>query len=114
MQSEEIAVGRDILVIVFRGNLTAQYVEEIRAAFRSASSKAVLYVIADLEGVPFVDSSGLMELISGYKLLKECGSNFKLAVPVPQARLVLELTRADKFLDVYYDRREAINSVPRS
>jgi anti-sigma B factor antagonist len=113
VEIEEFAVDKDVLLIVFKGSLTSRHAKEVKAVFNSVAVRKIPYVIADLTEVPFMDSSGLMEIIVGHKLLKEQGGALKLVVPVPQVRLVLELTMAEKFLSIYYDREEALNSVPR-
>jgi anti-sigma B factor antagonist len=114
MEIEEIAVGTDILVIAFEGNLTARQAEEVKAVFEAVATRGIPHIIADLSEVPFMDSSGLMAIIAGRKRLKEQGVALKLVAPVPQVRLLFELTMVDKFMSVYYDRDEAISSVPRS
>jgi anti-sigma B factor antagonist len=114
MEIEEIVVGQDILVIALKGSLTDRQAEEVKAAFEAVATRGIPYVIADLAGVPFIDSSGLMAIVAGHKRLREQGVNLKLAAPVPQVRLVFELTKANKFMSLYYDREEAINSIPRS
>jgi anti-sigma B factor antagonist len=113
MEIEEIAVSTNILVIALKGSLTARQVEEAKKVFESVAARGIHYIIADLSEVPFMDSTGLMAIISGHKRLKEQGAALKLVAPVPQVRLLLDLTMVDKLISIYYDRDEAINSVPR-
>lgn len=64
----------------------------LRAAVGQALDSARPAIIIDLDGVTFMDSSGLEELIEGYRTVTHRGVTFTLATPTPQINKVLRAT----------------------
>jgi anti-anti-sigma factor len=65
-------------------------------------------VVVDLDGVTFIDSSGLGALISGLKAARFQKRELRIARPGEQARVVLELTALDRILPPYPTLEEAL------
>lgn len=82
-------------------------------ALKEAVSEAVKNggqprLVIDLEGVSFVDSSGLGSVISALKQLRGSKGDLRLAAPNQQVRVVLELTTLDRVFPYYATVEEAL------
>lgn len=58
----------------------------------SLADEGVLNVTVDLADVDFIDSSGLLALVTGLERLREQGGDLGLHSPRPRTRKVLEIT----------------------
>jgi anti-sigma B factor antagonist len=67
-------------------------------------------MVIDLTTVNFIDSSGLATLVFGMKHCRESGGDLRLCNPPQSIRMILELTRLDRALDIYPNTAEAIAS----
>lgn len=68
-------------------------------------------VVIDLEGVSFVDSTGLGSVISALKQVRSSKGELRLAAPNQQVRVVLELTTLDRVFPYYATVEEALNGI---
>lgn len=96
------------MVVRLRGRLDLLSATEVKQAIARAVAEGHPKVIADLQEVSFVDSSGLGALIGGLKAARQAGGDLRLAHPQEQARLILELTTLDRVLTVYPSLEEAL------
>ncbi|MFL0412143.1 STAS domain-containing protein [Microbacterium paludicola] len=55
-------------------------------------------IVVDLQGVSFMDSSGLGALVGGLKTARQAGGDVRIAHPGEQVRAVLRLTKLDRIL----------------
>ncbi len=104
-------ISPTVSVVSFNGALNARSAEEAKQVFRDLTEKGVTQVVVDLQGVPFIDSSGLASLVSGLKTLGGEASNLKLAAPQSQARLLFELTMFDRVFEIHDTIEDAKNSL---
>lgn len=65
-------------------------------------------VIFDMGCVKFIDSAGCGALITVLRQLKGAGGDLKLYDVDKQVRLVFELVRMHKIIDIFNSRQEAI------
>lgn len=68
-------------------------------------------VVIDLEGVSFVDSTGLGSVISALKQIRSSQGELRLAAPNQQVRVVLELTTLDRVFPYYATVEEALDGI---
>ena len=68
-------------------------------------------VVIDLEGVSFVDSTGLGSVISALKQIRSNQGELRLAAPNQQVRVVLELTTLDRVFPYYATVEEALDGI---
>lgn len=78
-----------------------------RALSESTPPSAVLL---DLEGLSFIDSSGLAALVAAFKAATEAGGTLKLARLAPQVAQVFSLTRLDRVFEISAGSEEALAS----
>ncbi len=58
-------------------------------------------LLVNLEQVNFLDSIGLMALLSGLKLAKKLGRRLSLCSVSPQVKIIFELTQLDKVFEIF-------------
>jgi anti-anti-sigma factor len=78
--------------------------EAISEALKDGPSKVVL----DMEGVSFVDSTGLGSVIAALKQIRSSQGDLRLAAPNQQVRVVLELTTLDRVFPYFSSVEEAL------
>jgi len=61
-----------------------------------------------MEGVSFVDSTGLGSVIAGLRQLRSKDGHLRLAAPNQQVQLVLELTTLDRIFTYYATVEDAL------
>lgn len=67
-------------------------------------------ILLNLSEVPYMDSSGIGELIAGYKHAKEKNGSLKLLNPSDRVNELLRLTRLQEVFETFRDEQEAIGS----
>ena len=58
-------------------------------------------LLVDLEQVEFLDSSGLMALISSWKLAQNLGKRLSLCSISPSLKIIIELTKLDRVFEIF-------------
>jgi anti-sigma B factor antagonist len=76
------------------------------------SAPGVVAVLVDVGAVTFIDSAGLMALISGLKQAKKMGCRFSLCSVTSGIRMILELSQLDRVFEIFenVESFEAANS----
>ncbi len=79
---------------------------------RAIAAPGVVAVLVDLGAVTFIDSAGLMALVSGLKQAKKMGRRFSICSVSPGIRMILELSQLDRVFEIFHnvDSFEAENS----
>lgn len=72
--------------------------------------KQALWVI-DLAKVNFMDSAGLVSLVTGLKAARQIGCRLVLCNVQPPVRLVLELTQLDSVFEIFDSYDEVLTTV---
>lgn len=108
-----IVVSRDhhLVVMALKGELNALNSAEVKSALLEHLGKAPGCLIVDLSEVPFIDSSGLGVLVAGFKAAAMSGCKLVLAGLQHHARMIFELTTADRLFTIYPSLDEAISSM---
>jgi len=75
--------------------------EFARQLTTAISAPGVVAVLVDLAEVTFIDSAGLMALVSGLKQAKKIGRRFSICSVSPGIRMILELSQLDRVFEIY-------------
>ncbi len=67
-------------------------------------------IVFNLENVPYMDSSGLGEMVRCYTTVKKNGGDLKLANLMEKLEDLLSITKLITVFDVYDSVEEAVNS----
>jgi anti-sigma B factor antagonist len=97
-----------VAVVRLVGRLDLASSEAVKQQLVQAVGSGHRRLVVDLDGVDFLDSSGLGALIGGLKVARVARGNLRIARPNDQVRLVLELTTLDRVLYPYNTVEEAL------
>jgi anti-sigma B factor antagonist len=75
----EIVKKDDFCVLTPNGDLDVYTVGSLRDAIGQMIEEQTTRVVVDLDGVPFMDSSGLGALMGGVRRLREAGGDLAIA-----------------------------------
>ena len=100
----------DRAVLRLDGRLDLIGAPGLRDAVETAVAGGDARIVVDLEGVSFVDSSGVGALVGGLRRAREAGGDLVLAAPGEQARTVIALTGVDRVLVAFADVDAALAS----
>lgn len=81
---------------------TASLSQDIENALQAG----VKQMLIDLQGVTFIDSSGLGGLVSSFKSVRSSGGTLSLCSINEQPRMLLEITGIDQVFDIYPSQQE--------
>jgi anti-sigma B factor antagonist len=90
----------DQVVVRLGGELDVADAARVAAALVQVAVLA-RQVIVDLEGLEFIDSSGLAALVRGRKHARHAGGDLLLAAPQRQVQRILAITRLTEVFSVH-------------
>ena len=67
-------------------------------------------ILLNLNGVTYMDSAGIGELVACYKRAAEAGAKLKLLNPSGRVSDLLSLTKLQQVFDIYNDEKDALVS----
>ena len=71
-------------------------------------------ILLNLEGVEFIDSFGVGEILASYKSIQDLGGSFKLCRISNKLLLIFKITLLDKVLDIHDSCDRAIESFDKA
>jgi anti-sigma B factor antagonist len=95
-------------VIEVRGEVDLYSAPRLKELIGDLASGGRTRIAVELEGVEFMDSTGLGVLISGLKRCREAGGTLSLVSPTDPVRKVLGITGLDKVFPIHDSASEAI------
>lgn len=110
MQIEERQSG-DVVILDLIGKLTIGEGDELlKDKVYSLIQQGRKKLILNLEGVPYVDSAGLGEIVRTYTTVSRQGGNLKLLNLTKRIQDLLSITKLLTVFDTYESEQEALNS----
>src|SRR5690554_2785385 len=110
MQIDERAVG-DVIILDLNGKMTLGEGDELlREKVSSLVSQGKKKLILNLEGVPYIDSAGLGEIVRTYTTVSRQGGKLKLLHLTKRIEDLLSITKLLTVFEVYEDENEAVQS----
>jgi len=101
----------DVIIVDIEGRLVLGVGDEIlRDVIDQLVAEEWKKIILNLREVTIMDSSGIGEVVSGWKLARRFGGELKLLRPGPHIQRTLRLTQIMPLLEVYDTEEEAIAS----
>lgn len=88
--------------------------EQLSESLSTISSPEQKAILIDMSRVDFLDSAGLMCLVSAYRLAKNLGRRLSICSLTPSVRMIFELTQLDQSLEIFensLDYEQAIAAV---
>jgi len=97
-----------VTVLAPSGRFDVAGAPSLKDAVSEAVKSGQPRVVIDLEGVSFVDSTGLGSVIAALKLVRSSKGDLRLAAPNQQVRVALELTTLDRVFPYFATVEEAL------
>ena len=92
------------------GRLDAAAAPALRDQLQKLVRGGYKELVLSLDGLDFMDSSGLGELVRGVKLAREAGGALKLADLSAQASTVVRLAKLDQTFEIFATAEAALRS----
>lgn len=89
-------------IVRLQGRLDASNVSMLKKEFGKNLDKASKFIF-DMEELESIDSTGLGGIVSCLKYAIDSGGVIKIASPSAKVRMVFDITRAVKVLEIYED-----------
>ena len=101
----------DVIIVDLKGRLVMGVGDEIlREVTNELLAQDWKKIVLNLEGVSIMDSSGIGELVSGWKLAQRFGASLKILRPGDRLRHTLHLTQILPLLEVFENEQEVVAS----
>ncbi|HEV3475391.1 MAG TPA: STAS domain-containing protein [Actinomycetota bacterium] len=97
-------------VVDVKGEIDLDTAPQLKAVLGDAIKGGAINIAVNLEGVEFLDSSGLGVLIGSLKRCKEAGGMLALVSPRRPIRKVLSITGLDKVIPIHDTVEEATSA----
>ncbi len=110
MQIEERVVG-EVMVLDLKGKMTLGEGDELlKDKINSLISQGRRKLLLNLEGVPYIDSAGLGEIVRTYTTVSRQGGKLKLLNLTKRIQDLLSITKLLTVFETYDSEDEAIKS----
>ena len=105
----EITVRREsrLVIVDLIGEIDVNAVARIRDTLGDLAKAASPQIVINLAGATYIDSSGLGILMAARREALKGGGRLALCGMSKDVRMVLELTRLNKFFEIYDDEGAA-------
>ena len=110
MHIDERVVG-DAIILDLKGKMTLGEGDELlREKVSSLVSQGKKKLIMNLDGVPYIDSAGLGEIVRTYTTVSRQGGKLKLLNLTKRIEDLLSITKLLTVFEVFEDEAEALQS----
>jgi len=101
----------DTIIVDLKGRLVMGVGDELlREVVNELLAEGWTKILLNLQDVSIMDSSGMGELVSGWKLARKFEAEMKFLRPRPQVERTLKLTQVLPLLEVFDDEELAVQS----
>lgn len=101
----------DVIIVDLEGRLVLGVGDEIlHDVINELLAEDWKKILLNLRQVSIMDSSGIGEVVSSWKVARRFGASVKLLRPRPEIERTLRLTQLLPLLDVFDDETEAVAS----
>ena len=100
-------VNRDIVICDITGDIDINSSPQIRSEFDKLIAKKIMKIIINLQGVSYVDSSGLATLVEMLKRTKGYSGKLLLSNLSDKVKSLFEITKLERLFDIYDDEEDA-------
>lgn len=100
----------DVTLLVVNGRVDSSTADEFGVSLNEAISAGATQIVLDLQGVDYMSSAGLRQMISTLKQIKKSDGDLRLASPSERVQDVLELSGLNSIFSIYESQQDAISS----
>jgi anti-sigma B factor antagonist len=102
--------NNDVTIYSVDGDIDINSSPEIRKAFEKSIGKKAMNIVVNLNGVSYIDSSGLATLVEMLKKTRGYGGKLKLTNLAAKVKSLFEITKLEKLFAIYDTEDEAVAS----
>jgi anti-sigma B factor antagonist len=114
MQIEERSVG-DVMILDLKGKMTLGEGDELlRDKINSLIHQGQKKLLLNLEGVPYIDSAGLGEIVRTYTTVSRQGGSLKLVNLTKRITDLLSITKLLTVFETFDTEKDAISSFQKA
>src|ERR687891_1545818 len=111
MQIVERAAAGDVIILDLKGKMTLGEGDELlKDKINSLLSQGKKKLVLNLEGVPYIDSAGLGEIVRTYTTVSRQGGSLKLLNLTKRIEDLLSITKLLTVFDTYDNEADAVKS----
>ena len=111
MQIEERVVNNDVTVLDLKGKMTLGEGDELlKDKINSLLQQNRKNIVLNLEGVPYIDSAGLGEIVRTYTTVSRQGGKLKLVNLTKRITDLLSITKLLTVFETFDSEQDAIRS----
>jgi anti-sigma B factor antagonist len=105
----DIRQNGNICTLKLKGRLVSgEPVNQFESAFQSALASGHIYLILDLEALPYIDSSGIGSIVNALRTSTKMGGNVKLVNPASFVSKTFKMVGILSLFGVYATEDEAV------
>ena len=97
-------------ILVLSGQLTSASERQFREAIDTLIESGRMNILLDFTELDYMDSSGIGELVAGYRTIERLGGALKILKPSKRIQDSLELTQLLPIFEIFEDVETAIAS----
>jgi anti-sigma B factor antagonist len=90
----------DCRIVHIKGKVTYEYCPVFQSRLDSIVDEGIRRVVLDFKEVPFIDSSGVGEVLRLFKRMKDANGEVVLANPNQKLRDLFSMYRFDQFMKI--------------
>ena len=96
----QVESSGDRRIIRIKGKVTFEYCPILQSRLDSIVDEGARHVVIDFKDVPFIDSSGVGEVLRLFKRVKDSSGEVVLANPNRKLRDLFSMYRFDQFMEI--------------
>lgn len=100
----------NVKILELAGRFDTYTAGEVRQWIDEVTVEEPANIVVNLQGVDFVDSTALATLVQGVKNCRQHNGDLRLCDVKQSVRMVFELTRLDRFFEIYPQEAEAVKA----
>ncbi len=104
----DVSLHGETVVLAVHGEVDVYTAPRLRERFVELSGDGRRVIVVDLEGVEFLDSTGLGVLVSGLKRFRSGGGDVLLVATQPRVLKVLEITGLTQVFEIHESVESAL------
>jgi anti-sigma B factor antagonist len=99
-------INKNLATLRPSGYVTAANVSAFHETLTTTvNSKEHSMFLVDMRQVEFLDSAGLMALVTAFRQAQNLGKRFSICSLAPSVRIIFELTQLDKVFEIFDDHQ---------
>lgn len=105
-----VSTVHQVAVVEARGRIDSTTAASFGEALMNTIEGGIVRLVLDLQGVDYMSSAGLREIVAALKKTRKQQGDIRLAEAAPRVLEVLEMAGLDTFVQIFSSRAEALKS----